>query len=304
MAAEFAPPTSALGRWASVTRLPFTSVAVAPFAAGSYMAYAHGRLVSPLAAVAGIVAVFLITLACYLLGEIFDQQEDLATLQYQRSRFSGGSLLVATGVLSKRAVGAAAVACLAGALVLGVLIVSIHRDLLLLGLGAIGAAAAVCYSVPPVRLVQRGVGELFIGFCYGWLTIATGYACASGELPPRSWLLALPSTLTVFNVILLNEFQDYEADRSTGKRNLLQRVGRPAGAAIYSLAALGSAAGLVALWALRREARWELLLYLAPAVLLALYVAAAVGLRGLWRDHRRLEPICGLTIVLCLAAAV
>jgi 1,4-dihydroxy-2-naphthoate polyprenyltransferase len=294
-----------LRQWAAAARLPFTSVAVVPFVVGAYLAQAHGELVSPLAAVLGTLAVFLICLGCYFSGEVFDQREDLETLKHGRNPFSGGSLMVAQGILPVRQVRLAAGLALVLAGVCGAVILAIHGNLVLIGLGCFGMLAAATYSTEPVRLVRRGIGELFIGLCYGWLPLATGYACAAGHLPPLgpSVLASLPVCFAVFNIIFLNEFPDYEADRSTGKRNLLVRAGRPAGAVIYAAAALAVAIGLLAAWWSFRRASLGHLALTLPGAGLAIGLAAAVA-RGAWREPRRLERLCALTIVLDLASAL
>lgn len=294
---------SALRAWAAAMRLPFTSVAVAPFGSGAFLAWASGGPFSLLPAALGLVAVFLICVGCYLSGEVYDQREDVETLKHGRNPFSGGSLMVANGRLPRRAVLGASIASFALAAILGAAIFWLRRDLLLVGLGAFGLLVAAVYSVPPVRLVSRGFGELLIGVCYGWLTVATGYFCAAGALPRDSVLVSLPGALTVFNIILINEFPDFEADRAASKRNLLQRVGRPAGARIYAAASLGAAAALSVIgWRFAHGSIRKLAIALAVAGLAA-GLAVAVGPLGRWRTAGGLRAVCGGTIVLNLACA-
>jgi 1,4-dihydroxy-2-naphthoate polyprenyltransferase len=297
-------PRSPVRRWLVAMRLPFTTVALAPFLAGVWLAQAHGALVSPFAAATGLAAVLLICVGCYLAGEIFDQREDLLTLRHGRSRFAGGTLLVAQGHLPARAVAGAVLACFAGALGLGLAAVLELGAWWLLGLGAFGGLAALLYSTPPVRLVARGVGEPFIGVCYGWLTLVTGYGCAAGALLPHSLWLSLAPACTVVAIILINEFPDFEADRGGGKRNLLQRVGRPVGSWIYAGLQLGAAAALCGLWAWARPGRWGYAALVAPAVLLCLGLAVQVAPRGRWRAPQALERVCALTIVSNLLASL
>lgn len=289
--------------WLTAMRLPFTSVAVLPFLAGAYLSYAHNRLISPLSGGLGVLAVLLICVGCYLIGEIFDQREDLETIRHGRTRFSGGTLVVAKGRLTAKRVAIVAAASFLIAASLGLAIVFIHGSLVLLALGAFGMVSAVTYSMPPVRLVKRGLGELFIAICYGWLTLVTGYASASGELLPNSALLAIPVSLTVFNVILLNEFPDYEADRSTGKRNLLVRVGQTWGARIYTVTSIGTGLSILLLWYLFSRSSIELVVII-PSVVLATWLAITVGVMSRWRSLRTLEPLCGATIALNLLVAV
>ena len=46
--------------------------------------------------------------------------------------------------------------------------------------------------------------------------------------------MSIPIGLTIFNVIFLNEFPDYEADRTVGnKRNIVVRLGKEKGIIVY-----------------------------------------------------------------------
>ncbi|MCK7467412.1 MAG: prenyltransferase [Desulfosudis oleivorans] len=51
-------------------------------------------------------------------------------------------------------------------------------------LGLLGAFSGFFYSTPPIRLVKRGIGEIFIGFCYGWLPVASAYYIQTGTIHP------------------------------------------------------------------------------------------------------------------------
>jgi len=298
------PPIPKPRAWVTATRAQFSIVAVVPFAVGAWIAASQGRLVSPAAVAAGITAVFLMCVGCHLFGEAHDQAEDLLTLKHGRNQFSGGTLLVVNGTLSSSQVKRAAYGSFAVALLLGIYVTVVHSAPWLFGLGLFGAFAAGFYSVPPIRLAKRGFGELFIGVCYGWLTVATGYACASGAMPPFHPIVTLPVALAVFNLIVINEFPDYEGDLETGKRNLMVRIGKPAGAAVFAVSNLLIAVSLLALWSHFRPGSWGYLAAVLAPCLLAVWLAVEVGLRRAWTDRKRLPVMSGSTIILNLAAAV
>jgi len=287
-----------IAAWLTALRLPFTTVAVVPFGIGVYLAYANGRAISLQASLAGALAVFLLCIGCYLIGEVTDQAEDSKTVAVGRTPFSGGTLAVVNGRLAPGNDMTAAALSFAAAALLGLYIFSVRPEPWLMGLGACGALAAVLYSLPPVRLVKRGVGEVLIGVCYGWMPLVAGYGCAAGGMPPRSYLFCLPVVLSIFNVILLNEFPDYDPDRSTGKRNLLVRLGRERGAQIYAVASLLTAITLVILWYYYRPLSAVHLALVLPGALLALVLAQQVLCARRWSSNLTIERVCGLTILL------
>ena len=293
-----ARPSASVRNWMTAARLPFSSVAVAPFLAGGFIAWRSGREVEPLLAGAGALAVMLITSGCHLLGECYDQVEDRLTRIHGRTAFSGGTLVVADGAIAPGAARAAGAILFLAALGLGLGLSMARADWRLAALGALGIASAALYSLPPVRLVRCGAGELLIAFCYGWLTLTSGYLTAPGALPEFSWFFAMPQALAIFMVILLNEFPDREPDRIAGKRNLVVRLGPGRAARLYGLAALLLAAAMFAVWVVFRRAALLWLPAALPAAMLAGALGWEVALRGVWRSAASVEPHCRRGIVL------
>ena len=279
-------------------RIPFTTVAIFPFAVGIVWAISDGMKVSAAMSILGELAVFSICVCCHLFGEIFDQKEDRNTHKYGRSIFAGGTLMIADGYIKPIPAAIAALLFMGLAFICGVIITFYHRSFILFGLGAFGAASAVLYSVPPLRLVKRGIGELFIGICYGWLTLVTGYATASGLLPKNSLLMCLPISFSVFNIILINEFPDFQSDKDAGKNNLMIRIGKEWSAKVYAVSNLLIILSLSAICITIYPNSYIHLVILIPVTLLAAALASILLFLNKWNDAKVLEKLCGLTIVL------
>ena len=284
--------------WIKAMRIPFATVAIVPFAVGIVWAVSDGMKFSITMAVLGEIAVFCICVSCHLLGEIFDQEEDRKTIIYGRSKFAGGTLMVAEGYISPLSAGIAAILFLGIAFSCGIIIAFYYRSLILFGLGAFGTAAAVLYSVPPLRLAKRGVGELFIGVCYGWLTLTTGYATACGTLPSNSILMCIPISLSVFNIILINEFPDFQADLEAGKKNLMIRIGKKWASKVYGGANFLIIIFLFIICRTLHSESYAYLLILIPSIILALTLSIALIFMKRWKQPQELEKLCGLTIIL------
>jgi 1,4-dihydroxy-2-naphthoate octaprenyltransferase len=287
-----------ISNWATAMRIPFATVAVVPFGVGILLALFNGVYISWTASISGIIAVFLICTGCHLIGEASDKAEDAITLETGRTKFSGGTLSVINGRLNEKSVIKAAITCFVISAVSGGIIFYVHRSLWLIGLGAFGAAAAIFYSLPPVRLAKHGVGELFIGICYGWLTIVTGYASASGLMPPDSFIWCWPVALTVFNIILINEFPDYIPDSMTGKRNIVVRIGMEKSQWIYASVSILTGISIFGIWFRYRPFEFAFLAVALPGILLSLALAYLVAVKKLWKSTSTIEPVCALTIVL------
>jgi len=284
--------------WLTAMRIPFTTVALAPFAVGFVWALSAGIKVSWTMGMLGEIAVFSICVCCHMFGEIFDQVEDRKTLVYGRSKFAGGTLMIAEGHIQPLHAGIAAILFLGLAFICGLIITIYYKSLILFGLGAFGAITAVLYSVPPLRLVRRGVGELFIGICYGWLTLTTGFATASGFLPSNSFLMSLPIAFSVFNIILINEFPDFQADMEAGKKNLMIRIGKESAAKVYGIVNLFIIISFLIICITLHPETYLYLLMIVPASMMALIISFNLIFLKKWQKLDQLEKFCGMTIIL------
>ncbi|HBI47142.1 MAG TPA: hypothetical protein DDX93_00200, partial [Smithella sp.] len=213
--------------WFVLSRPPFHTVGILPFVLGTLLAYKINSAFSMEIFLLGVSGVILIMLSTYHSGEYFDYQGDVISNRLHENQFAGGTRILPQGKISPLVPFWTSIVTLIIAGAIGVILQFILKTgPYTLLLGFLGAFPGFFYSTKPVRLVQRGVGEIFIGFCYGWLPIASAYYIQTSAIHPVIHWIAIPIGLTIFNVILLNEFPDYEADKATDKKNLLYRVGK------------------------------------------------------------------------------
>lgn len=291
-----------MAAWLGLARLPFHTVGVLPFILGNVLAWRlQGTFRWPIA-FWGALGVILIMLATYLAGEHWDRQEDALSGELGRSRFAGGSGVLQRELLPRNA-------ALWGSLA-SVLLAAGAASVLRFGCGtgpwtlpfaAIGLLGGYFYSARPVRWVSTGLGELWILVNYGWLPVAVAYYLQVGAIAPAIHWLAIPIGLTIFNVILLNEFPDYAADRVAGKANLVVRLGPERAATLYAVAAVGS--WLAALLSLEHGVPRRFIPFYLPAVALSLVLVYLV-LTGNWRSRARLEKLCGANLAVNLATTL
>lgn len=276
-----------------LSRVPFLSVGVLPLLLGFVLAQNAGHPVHWPVAVLALLAVTCIMLATYYHGEAEDFDTDSINVEF--NRFSGGSRMVATGVFSARFALGLSYVSIALAVLLGLIIQFVfHTGALTLFLGGFGLGTGVFYSGRPIQLARRGLGEIFIGFCYGWLTVNTGYYLMSQRFAEDPTLVSLPIALSIFLVIFINEFPDYHSDRQVQKNNLVVRLGHgPASWLYMGVMGLNLAVLAALAWHYRvHSLGWALL-----AVPMSLgIVNLEAMLRGKHREHRPLEALCGRTI--------
>ncbi len=296
-----APPTTPLQAWLGVSRLPFLTVSLIPFILGLILAVAEGHTADPLVMVVSTLTVAAIHLSAHYFGEYYDLAGDAMNRSF--NRFSGGSRVLVKGLLEPERVRLAGiVACGAAALLGLALLLHPRVGPWALPLGLLGVAAGAGYSLTPFRWAYRGLGEVIIGLSFGWLTVNTGFYLLAGSLSAGAMLVSVPVGLSVFNIILINEFPDLEADRAVGKANLVVRAGPEVMARVYVVAAVVTfLLLLVTPWALGRSPPAQLAVL--PAASLALANARSAG-RGDWRLPGPLEALAGRTILASLLGSI
>lgn len=139
--------------------------------------------------------------------------------------FSGGRRTIVDGTLTFFEV------CLAGFLSMGAaalvgLYTVFFREFSILWIGLAGFFIATFYTMPPLKFIYNGLGELAVGITYGPLIVLGSYAVQSHRLDVFPFLLSIPVGLLITNVLWINQFPDYEADKQGKKRNWVVRLGK------------------------------------------------------------------------------
>jgi 1,4-dihydroxy-2-naphthoate octaprenyltransferase len=157
------------------------------------------------------------------------------------------------------------------------------------------------YSARPIRWASTGFGEIWIAFCYGWLPIAAGFYLQAGYVSTIVHWLAIPVGFTIFNVILLNEFPDYEADRAVGKKNMLVRLDPKKGVHLYAY--LSSGSWIFFIISLYQGVPRQAILFYMPVFFVSVILVVMV-LSGRWQNRIILERLCGLNILVNLGTTL
>jgi 1,4-dihydroxy-2-naphthoate octaprenyltransferase len=288
--------------WVILSRPPFHIVGVLPFVLGTFLAYRLVGVFSPAVFVLGTVGVILIMLSTYHAGEYFDHREDTLSRRLHSNPFAGGSRLTLHGIMPRTVPLWTSLVSLFAALGIGILLqYGFKTGPYTLLLGALGALPGFFYSTEPVRLVKRGVGEIFIGFCYGWLPVASAFYIQTSTIDSVIHWMSLPIGFSIFNVILLNEFPDYNADCATGKKNLLSRIGKTTGKRIYIT--LNTMTGLTMILSPLFGVPLKVIVFFFPFFVLSLYLSYLMTINR-HENPRRLEVMCGWNILVNIGTSL
>jgi 1,4-dihydroxy-2-naphthoate octaprenyltransferase len=163
----------------------------------------------------------------------------------QRTPFSGGSGILPARMLSTRQVFWLGVGAFAVIVPIGIYFVIITSWSLL----PLLVIAALCiFAYTPFVLKTRSP-EWAAGLGLGTLPILGMYFVQANQYTVPAIIASIPSGFLVYNLLLLNEFPDVEADRSAGRRTLPITEGRDRASLVYAattLAVYAWVAGAVA----------------------------------------------------------
>lgn len=215
----------------------------------TWMAYTIGALAAPqggfnLTYGIGYLFLFALEAATVLSNDYFDVESDRKNRYY--SPFTGGSRVLVEGELrfGEMRIGIGVALALTAVAVGLLVVVSPASAASTLGVAGLLSVLAIGYTVPPLKLSHRGLGEVDVGITHSLGAILAGYVFQGGAwhdaLP---WLLSVPLFLAVLPAITLAGIPDYEADRAAGKKTLAVRLGRRGAARLAMGLTAGSAVG-------------------------------------------------------------
>jgi|APHM01.1.fsa_nt_gi 1,4-dihydroxy-2-naphthoate octaprenyltransferase len=113
-----------------------------------------------------------------------------------------------------------------------------------------------------------GLGELSCGIGLGAIPTLVVFYAQSGALVDEAVLLAIPMFLVCFNLLLLNEFPDIDADSKNGRTNIPIAIGRRLAGYLYFTVVVATAVSLVVLVSMH-DLPVTILLALLPTALIA-----------------------------------
>jgi 1,4-dihydroxy-2-naphthoate octaprenyltransferase len=122
-----------------------------------------------------------------------------------------------------------------------------------------------------------------------------------GYVNPMIHWMGVPIGLTIFNVILLNEFPDFMADSTVGKRNLLVRVGKKKGEALFI--AVSVLAWIAMFLSIAAGIPGKAVYFYLPVLILSAGIVVMILLQK-HRDQKILEVLCGLNIAVNLGTTM
>jgi 1,4-dihydroxy-2-naphthoate polyprenyltransferase len=284
--------------WLGLTRPPFHTLGILPFGLGTFLAWHLDHVFNIPTFVIGFMGIIMVMLSTYQAGEYFKHAED------ERSKYPFGSLIAGgSGTFSdlfflRPGPLRSSFVAIALALVIGIILqFGLKTGPFTLLLGFLGTVPGVFYAARPIHRADQGYGEMVIASFYSWLPIAAAFYIQRGYIAPCIHWMALPIGLSIFNVVLLNEFTAHASNTATGKMNLLLRLGKVKGTALYGLTSILSWVSMYV--SLSAGIPWKMLYIYLPVMVMSAGISLMMAGKR-YENPLVLEILCGFNIAVHL----
>lgn len=220
--------------FAGVARAPFLLLPPTLVASGAAAAAWDGSF-SWTHTIMAVIGLVVLHMAVNILNEWSDMRTGI-DLETERTPFSGGSGTLPAGGMEPRSALIFGLMCSAVGLGIGLWFIP-RIGMALVPIMVLGAVSILAYTDV---LARMGVGEIAAGFGLGAGPVVGAALVQDGSWSRAAVAASIPAFLMTFNLLLLNEFPDEEADRKGGRKNLVLILGRRPAALVYAAAAIAT----------------------------------------------------------------
>jgi len=222
------------------TRAPFLSATLAPVLLGLAVA-ARAGVFDVFTAVVTVLAASAVHLGLNVANDVFDTLLGADDANATPTKFSGGSRVLQNALVTVREMSMLAIGCYAAAAALGILLLAVRGSPALVVIAAVGFVISVAYTMPPIKLVYRGLGEIATAIGFGPVMLLGAYTVQSrGSLSLEAFLVSIPVALLVAMILYVNEIPDRAGDDRAGKLTLPVRWSKAAVIRGFDVAAAGA----------------------------------------------------------------
>lgn len=217
---------SIVGAWVEAARPKTLPASVSPVLLGSSLAYYDGAF-DVLPAILCLLVALFAQIASNFANDYFDFKKGA-----DREDRLGPERAVAQGWISPKAMLAGTFVMLGLACLFGLMLIFFADWRLLL----VGVAIAVCvlaYSAGPFPLAYNGLGDVCVLLFYGIIPVCFTYYIQTLSFSLLSFLLSVALGLLSVNILVVNNYRDYEQDKAARKRTTIVLFGRRFGRVFY-----------------------------------------------------------------------
>lgn len=219
---------SLIKAWAEAARPKTLPASFSPVLVGCAVAYRDGSFRIGLAVICLLVAV-LAQIASNFANDYFDFKKGADGADRVGPERAVASGWITPSAMLKGTFVTLGLACLCGCL----LLFYAGWELIFVGLAV--AVGVLAYSAGPYPLAYHGLGDVCVLLFYGVVPVCFTYYVQALSFSLLSFLLSLAVGLLSVNILIVNNYRDYEQDKSASKQTTIVWFGRPFGRIVYLL---------------------------------------------------------------------
>ncbi|MFH1784770.1 MAG: 1,4-dihydroxy-2-naphthoate octaprenyltransferase [bacterium] len=221
--------------WLKAVRAPFFTATLIPVALGSIIAwYDTSNFMWGIFSLTMFGAI-LIHMGTNLANDYFDHLAGCDEANPTPTPFSGGSRVIQEGLIAPGKILYVSIASFILGGATGLYLNHLSRGNVVLGIGIIGVFLGFFYTAGPFRIGYGSFGELAVAIGFGPLMVLGSYYVQAQNMSLRVFLISIPVGILIALVLLINEFPDYIADKSVGKRTLVVILGKKKALVLYHI---------------------------------------------------------------------
>ncbi len=292
----FCSITKTVNIWVKGLRLPFISVSVAAVVVGTAVAYYESKNFDWLYFLLAVIGISAFHACADLLNDFFDHLSRNDEVNEKLTPFSGGSRMIQNKLFSTTRTLAGAIVAFLITLGIGLYINFTVAGNIILYIGIGGTFLGIFYVGKPIKLANFGFAELAIFLSFGPAIVFGSYYIQEEKF---SWVPIYASIivgLLILLVLFVNQFPDYEADKESGRRNIVVLVGREISSILFIIFLSLTYVILIVFIIL------QVLPYLSLITLLSLVFAvrAMITIRKYYDNYLAMIPAQAMTILTTL----
>ena len=228
-----------LKHWLLASRPKTLIASVLPVVSGSLLAYENSQKSSISVSMLCLLYCIFIQIGTNFSNDYFDFKKGA-----DKNRVLGPKRMVSSGLLVPKQVLVASLLILALGFAIGLLImVIVGGSKVLLLVGVTSFLCALGYTGGPFPLAYRGLGDLFVILFFGLVAVETTHyvLCLSvGLIWQPNWILSIGVGFVINNLLVVNNYRDYDEDKKIGKNTLIVILGKKFGLCFFIFGVLVS----------------------------------------------------------------
>ncbi len=213
--------------WLAAIKPPIYSVAIAPLAVGTAVAFAQTRSFNAPSFLIFIGAAILIIAWLNLSNDVFDSETGIdINKAHSVVNLTGNKSLVFWGANLCLTIGIGGILALAWW----------QQDLTVLGLVLLCCFLGYTYQGPPFRLGYLGLGEIICFFTFGPGAVSAAYYSQTQTFSADNLAISTIIGISTSIILFCSHFHQVEDDLAAGKRSPIVRLGTANGAKVLGIA--------------------------------------------------------------------